>query len=79
MIFPIISSGYYPRCALDVTDGAELRVSRLAKMIGECGGIHDLSRVEVDAGGVPRFNMPMELGLPEPGCSDQVVTDVSAH
>ena len=33
-------------------------------MIGECDwGIHDLSRVEVDAGGLPRFNMPMELGL----------------
>jgi hypothetical protein len=33
-------------------------------MIGECDyGIHDLSRVEVDAGGIPRFNMPMELGL----------------
>jgi hypothetical protein len=33
-------------------------------MIGECDwGIHDLSRVEVGAGGLPRFNMPMELGL----------------
>jgi hypothetical protein len=33
-------------------------------MIGECDwGIHDLSRVEVEADGVPRFNMPMELGL----------------
>jgi hypothetical protein len=33
-------------------------------MIGECDwGIHDLSRVEVDASGVPRFNMPMELGI----------------
>jgi hypothetical protein len=64
MIFAIISSGYYPRCALDATDGAEIRVSKIAKMIGECDwGVHDLSRVEVDAGGVPRFNMPMELGL----------------
>ena len=33
-------------------------------MIGDCDwGIHDLSRVEVDAGGLPRFNMPLELGL----------------
>ncbi len=33
-------------------------------MIGECDwGIHDLSRVEIDAGGMPRFNMPMELGI----------------
>jgi hypothetical protein len=64
MVFAIIWSGYYPRCALDATDGAEISVSKITKMIGECDwGIHDLSRVEVDAGGVPRFNMPMELGL----------------
>lgn len=61
MVFTIISSGYHPRCALD---GAEMRVGKIATMIGECDwGIHDLSRIEVDAGGVPRFNMPMELGL----------------
>ena len=64
MVFTIIASGYHPRCALDATDGAEIRVGKIATMIGECDwGIHDLSRVEVDAGGVPRFNMPMELGL----------------
>jgi hypothetical protein len=64
MIFAVISSGYNPRCSLDSTDGAEFRVSKIATMIGECDyGIHDVSRVEVDAGGVPRFNMPMELGL----------------
>jgi hypothetical protein len=64
MIFSIISLGYYPRCAIDATDGAEIRVSKIAKLIGECDwGIHDLSRVEIGAGGVPRFNMPMELGL----------------
>lgn len=65
MVFTIISSGHHPRCALDATDGAEVRVSKIAKMIGECDwGIHDLSRIELDPGaGVPRFNMPMELGL----------------
>jgi hypothetical protein len=41
MVFAIISSGYFPRCALDATDGAEIRVSKIAKMIGECDwGIH---------------------------------------
>lgn len=64
MIFTIVASGYDPRCALDATEGAEVRVSKIARMIGECDwGIHDLSRVEIDAAGVPRFNMPMELGL----------------
>jgi len=64
MVFTIISSGYYPRCALDATDGADVRVSKIATMIGECDwGIHDLSRIGVDPTGMPRFNMPMELGL----------------
>jgi hypothetical protein len=31
MVFTIISSGYYPRCALDATDGPEIRVSKIAK------------------------------------------------
>ena len=63
--FTVISSGYHPRCALDSTDGAEIRVSKIAGLIGECDwGIHDLSRIEIDPiAGVPRFNMPLELGL----------------
>lgn len=64
MVFTIVMSGYHPRCALDSTDGAEVRVAKIARMIGECDwGVHDLSRVEVAPGGLPRFNMPMELGL----------------
>ncbi|MBB3890547.1 hypothetical protein GGQ61_001264 [Phenylobacterium haematophilum] len=64
MVFAIIAAGYHPRTALDATDGAEIRVGKIATLIGECDwGIHDLSRVEVDDGGVPRFNMPMELGI----------------
>jgi hypothetical protein len=65
IIFTVISSGYHPRCALDSTDGAEIRVSKIAKIIRECDwGIHDLSRIEIDpVAGVPRFNMPLELAL----------------
>src|SRR5262249_12438748 len=64
VVFAVISSGYYPRCALDATDGAEIRVRKIARMIGECDwDIHDPSRVELCAAGIPRFNMPMELGL----------------
>lgn len=45
MVFTIIASGYHPRCALDATDGAEIRVGKIATMIGECDwGIHDLPR-----------------------------------
>lgn len=64
IVFTVIASGYHPRSALDAIDGAEVRLSKIAAMIGECDwGIHDLSRVEVEDGGVPRFNMPMELGI----------------
>jgi len=64
IVFTVIASGYHPRSALDATDGAEIRLEKIAAMIGECDwGIHDLSRVEVEEGGVPRFNMPMELGI----------------
>jgi hypothetical protein len=65
IVFTVISSGYHPRCALDSTDSAEIRVSKIAKLIGECDwGIHDLSRTEIDpVAGVPRFNMSLELGL----------------
>lgn len=64
IVFTLIASGYHPRSALEATDGAELRLGKIAAMIGACDwGIHDLSRVEVGDGGVPRFNMPMELGI----------------
>jgi hypothetical protein len=64
MVFTVIACGYHPRCAQDSNDGAEIRVTKIAKMIKECDwAIHDLSRVEVRRGELPRFNMPMELGL----------------
>jgi hypothetical protein len=49
---------------LDSTDGAEIRISKIADMIAHCDwGIHDLSRVELSSGKLPRFRMPLELGL----------------
>lgn len=64
MVFTAIVCGYTPRCALDETDGGEVRLSKIAKLIQECDwGIHDISRVTVRRGEMPRFNMPMELGL----------------
>jgi hypothetical protein len=64
MIFTIIACGYVPRCALDTEDSAVIRIGRIADMIGECDwGIHDLSRVELSRERLPRFNMPLELGI----------------
>lgn len=35
IVFAVIASGYHPRCALDATDGADVRLGKIAAMIGE--------------------------------------------
>ena len=47
--------------------GGDRRLDRIFKLIQSCRySIHDLSRVEVSVAptAVPRFNMPLELGMP---------------
>lgn len=63
--FAVIRSGFKPRCALEADDGAEVRLQKIEKIIEACRyGIHDLSRTEPDGSpALPRFNMPLELGL----------------
>ena len=65
IVFTVVRCGFRPRCALEVNDTAQVRIEKIAKIIGECMiGIHDISRTELDAvNGLPRFNMPLELGL----------------
>lgn len=62
-VFAVIYCGLTPRCAYEVEDSGEQRLEKIVRIIAECRfGIHDLSRVELDEG-LPRFNMPFELGL----------------
>ncbi len=64
ILFTIAASGYKARCALEEENGADIRLDKLCRIIGECQlSIHDLSRVHVELGEFPRFNMPFELGL----------------
>jgi hypothetical protein len=65
MIFTIYNCGYFPRCAMEIEDGGETRISKIFNIISECKfGIHDISRTELSEGnGLPRFNMPLELGM----------------
>ncbi len=64
LVFAIISCGLKPRCALEVSDAAEVRFEKIVRIIGKCRwGIHDISRTEPNPRGLPRFNMPLELGL----------------
>lgn len=65
LVFAIHDCGYIARSALEAEDSAEVRMDKIAKIIKDCRyGIHDISRTEVAADtGLPRFNMPLELGL----------------
>ncbi len=65
IVFAVIRSGFRPRCALETDDGARNRMGLITDIIEECRyGIHDISRTEPDGDPpLPRFNMPLELGL----------------
>ena len=65
LIFAIYACGFRPRSAMELDDGGQTRIDKLYGLIGECRyGIHDLSRTELDvANQLPRFNMPLELGI----------------
>lgn len=65
IVFAIYACGFRPRSAMELDDGGQTRIDKLYGLIGECRyGIHDLSRTELDyVNQLPRFNMPLELGL----------------
>lgn len=64
MCFAIAACGFVPRCALDESDSAVVRFDKILDLITSCEfSVHDVSRVELDSSsGLPRFNMPLELG-----------------
>jgi hypothetical protein len=65
LVFAVHDCGYIARCALEVDDASEVRIEKIAKIIRDCKfGIHDICRTEPDPlTGLPRFNMPLELGF----------------
>ena len=65
IVFTVHNLGFIPRCSLEEDDGAEFRLAKIERIIEECKfGINDLSSVALDQKtGLPRFNMPLELGL----------------
>lgn len=64
-MFTVHDCGFWARCALEVEDSGEERIRKIKRIIRECRyGIHDVSRVQLDSvNQLPRFNMPLELGL----------------
>jgi hypothetical protein len=57
--------GFTPRCARENDDGGEVRIDKICRIIRDSPyGVHDISKTEPDPdSGLPRFNMPFELGL----------------
>jgi hypothetical protein len=65
ILFVVRRSGFVPRCALENDDGGEIRFDKICKIVEQCHyGIHDICKTELDERTrLPRFNMPLELGL----------------
>jgi hypothetical protein len=65
LVFTVHECGFIARCALESDDGSEVRMEKLYTIIRDAPlGLHDLSRVTLDsANRLPRFNMPLELGI----------------
>jgi hypothetical protein len=64
-VLTIAALGFTPRCARESEGEADPRIDRIAKGLRESKySIHDLSRFQaVGADNLPRFNMPLELGM----------------
>ncbi len=69
IVFTVTACGFVPRCSLAESDGSEVRIEKILRLLKACRyAIHDISRVELDPRqNLPRFNMPFELGL-DMGC-----------
>jgi hypothetical protein len=65
LVFAVHDCGFVARCALELDDASQVRIDKIQNIIAACGlGIHDISRTELDdTWKLPRFNMPLELGL----------------
>lgn len=69
IVFAVHDAGFRPRCALEASNAGKFRLEKIMGIIAECKySIHDISRTELDPKfNLPRFNMPLELGL-DLGC-----------
>ena len=65
IVFAVTDLGLVARSAREEDDGGESRLVKIQRIIEECKyGVHDISAVELDSvNKLPRFNMPLELGL----------------
>jgi hypothetical protein len=65
IVFAVNDAGFRPKCARERLDSSQIRLQKIAALISASRySIHDLSRTELDdINALPRFNMPLELGI----------------
>lgn len=64
LVFAVHDCGFEARCTWEIEDSGRPRIFQLYDLISECKfGIHDISRTELNDNKLPRFNMPLELGI----------------
>jgi hypothetical protein len=65
LVFAVHRCGLVARTAQEKDDSGQVRLDKIFEIVRDCQfGIHDLSRTTLDAGSrLPRFNMPLELGI----------------
>lgn len=69
IVFVVIRSGFRPRRALEADDASQNRLEKIFDITFDITagcryGVHDISRTDLDPESrLPRFNMPLELGL----------------
>ena len=64
LLFAVYFCGCKPRCALEIDNGAQIRLEKIFIIIKDCDlGVHDISRTQLTLNNLPRFNMPLEFGI----------------
>jgi hypothetical protein len=64
IIFAVFDCGFVARCTLEDGDSGSSRMYKIFRLVeGSRYAIHDISCTETNENGLPRFNMPLELGV----------------
>lgn len=64
LVFTTMYCGFRPRSVLEAPTVSKARLQRILAIMADCQfGIHDITLAEPDSDGLPRSNVPFELGV----------------
>lgn len=65
IVFAVFDCGFIARSALEEDNSGDVRIEKIMRIIHDSKyGIHDISRTDLSPQtNLPRFNMPLELGI----------------